>query len=72
MRPRSKLEVLSCLSETVQSDLIEEVEHRVSRACRQELRFELLQKHDDIHLNPKLVRPQKLFQSPVFDAQKNS
>lgn len=52
---QSKAEVLVCLSNAVQTDLMEERPQRVSANCRAELKFELLQKHADIKLDPKLV-----------------
>jgi Golgi apparatus protein 1 len=54
-RTQSKLDVLMCLTESVQSDLMEDRPPKVSERCRAQLKFELLQKHADIKLDKKLV-----------------
>ncbi|TRY79671.1 hypothetical protein TCAL_13427, partial [Tigriopus californicus] len=54
--PQSKLEVLRCLSNIIQQDFITNSVPRIPKACRMELKFNLLQKHSDIKLNPNLAK----------------
>lgn len=53
--PQSKAEVLRCLSDIIQEDFIINKKPRIPKPCRMELKFNLLQKHSDIKLNPNLV-----------------
>ena len=56
-RPKTKMEVISCLSKITRDDILTEKRPpRISKQCRAQLRFELLQKHSNIKLNPKLVK----------------
>ena len=54
--PTTKQAVLECLTAEVQADLLNDTSTpRVSLECRSELKFQLLQKHANIRLNPKVV-----------------
>ena len=53
-RPTKKQDVIQCLVEAVATDAVEDVKHRISKDCRAELKFELLQKHSNIKLDPAL------------------
>jgi len=53
-RPTKKQDVIQCLVEAVASDAVDDVKHRISKDCRAELKFELLQKHSNIKLDPAL------------------
>ena len=53
-RPTKKQDVIQCLVEIVAADAVEDVKHRISKDCRAELKFELLQKHSNIKLDPAL------------------
>ena len=57
-RPTKKEHVISCLVETVAADAVSEEKqsNRISKACRAELKFELLQKHSSAKLDPDLER----------------
>ena len=52
--PTKKQEVIVCLVEAVALDTVEGEKHRISKDCRAELKFELLQKHSNIKLDPAL------------------
>ncbi|CAL4172191.1 unnamed protein product, partial [Meganyctiphanes norvegica] len=53
-KPKTKLDVLDCLSTSVREDILKEVKPRISRSCRQQLRQQLLQRHEAISLDPQL------------------
>ena len=53
-RPKKKQDVIQCLVEAVATDTVEESKHRISKDCRSELKFEMLQKHSNIKLDPAL------------------
>jgi len=53
-RPKKKQDIMGCLLMVVANDTVEETKHRIKKACRAELRFELLQKHSNIKLDPEL------------------
>jgi len=53
-KPKKKQEVIQCLVEAVASDTVDELKHRISRECRDKLKFESLQKHSNIKLDPVL------------------
>ena len=56
----SKWEMIDCLSEIVAQDVLDEKRtnnfesRKVSESCQNELKFQLLQKHSDVELNPKI------------------
>jgi len=52
--PRSKMDIVGCLSQLVMNDTVLEDKHRVSKRCRHELKLELLQKHSSIDMDPTL------------------
>ena len=57
---------MACLSEIARNDVLTEKEPRtLSMKCRNQLQFQLLQKHSSIKLNPKI------FQSCKKAIQKN-
>ncbi|GFR07100.1 golgi apparatus protein 1 [Trichonephila clavata] len=51
---KTKPEVISCLSGIVTNDTVFEKTHRVSRECRQQLKFELFERDENIKLDPVL------------------
>ena len=53
-RPTKKQDVIQCLVEAVATDTVESEKHRISKDCRSELKFEMLQKHSNIKLDPAL------------------
>ena len=53
-KPKKKEDVIRCLVEAVATDTVEEQKHRISKDCRAQLKFELLQKHSNIKLDPAL------------------
>jgi len=53
-RPKKKQDVIGCLVLFVANDTVEESKHRIKKACRAELKFELLQKHSNVQLDPVL------------------
>eukprot|EP00090_Calanus_glacialis_P000340 TRINITY_DN10209_c0_g1_i1.p1 TRINITY_DN10209_c0_g1~~TRINITY_DN10209_c0_g1_i1.p1 ORF type:complete len:1124 (-),score=372.79 TRINITY_DN10209_c0_g1_i1:391-3762(-) len=53
-RPKKKQDVIGCLVLFVANDTVEESKHRIKKACRAELKFELLQKHSNVKLDPVL------------------
>lgn len=57
--PKSKAEVLTCLSQEIQKNYLENAPQAVSERCRKELKFELLQQHSDIKLNKAMVSCQQ-------------
>jgi len=55
-RPKKKQDVIGCLVLLVATDTVEEDKHRVKKACRAELKFELLQKHSNLKFDPVLEK----------------
>ena len=53
-RPKKKLEVVGCLVAIISRDTLIEAKQKVRKACRDEVKFELLQKHSNIKLDPEL------------------
>ncbi|KAK8385192.1 hypothetical protein O3P69_012180 [Scylla paramamosain] len=53
-KPRNKADVIECLSGHVRNAVLRDITHQVSRPCRQQLRQQLLQRHEDIRLDPVL------------------
>ncbi|XP_063847233.1 LOW QUALITY PROTEIN: Golgi apparatus protein 1-like [Scylla paramamosain] len=53
-KPRNKADVIECLSGHVRNAVLRDITHKVSRPCRQQLRQQLLQRHEDIRLDPVL------------------
>ena len=53
--PRTKADVLQCLTYEIETGMLEDRQIRVSDKCRAELKFELLQKHSSIKFDPVLV-----------------
>lgn len=43
-----------CLSELVRNATLSEQKHSVSKECRQQLRAQLLQQHENIDFDPRL------------------
>jgi len=60
-----KSQVVACLSETIRNDSLGssnplhrlEKQHRVSQSCRQQLRIQLFQQHEDVKFNPGVHQP---------------
>jgi Golgi apparatus protein 1 len=50
-RPKKKLEVVGCLVAIISKDTMMEEKQRVKKACRDQIKFELLQKHSSIKLD---------------------
>jgi len=53
-RPKKKQDVIGCLVLLVATDTVDEEKHRIKKSCRAELKFELLQKHSNVKLDPVL------------------
>ena len=53
-KPKKKQDVIQCLVEVIATDTVEDIKHRISKDCRSEIKFEMLQKHSDIKLDPEL------------------
>ncbi|XP_063230835.1 Golgi apparatus protein 1 [Bacillus rossius redtenbacheri] len=51
---RTKLEVITCLSEHVRNDTIHDAKHTIPRDCRQQLRAQLFQQRENINFDPGL------------------
>ncbi|XP_061189977.1 Golgi apparatus protein 1-like isoform X2 [Saccostrea echinata] len=51
---KTKNEVISCLSEHVRNDTLLDEKQRIDRVCRKQLRVEVLERGEDIHLDRKL------------------
>lgn len=49
-----RADVIDCLSTIVRNDILNDNNHQVSKACRQQLRQQLTQRHESINLDPKL------------------
>nr|SVE80111.1 EOG090X05VD [Daphnia magna] len=65
---KAKPQVVACLSEMVRNDSVAQSlgvrsgnhvgsQHRVSQPCRQQLRNQLLQQHEDVQFNPNVRKP---------------
>ncbi|XP_078689897.1 Golgi apparatus protein 1-like isoform X16 [Branchiostoma floridae x Branchiostoma belcheri] len=52
---KNKADLVSCLSEIVRNDTLMENKHRISKDCRGQLRVELLDRGEDVRLDPKLM-----------------
>lgn len=50
----TKYDVVSCLSEIIAKDTIEEQKHSIPKPCREQIRSQLKQQRENIDLNPKL------------------
>ncbi|XP_012256488.2 Golgi apparatus protein 1 [Athalia rosae] len=53
-KSKTKAEVIQCLSDTVQNDIIKDKSHRIPKECRQQLRAQLYQQRENIHFDPVL------------------
>ncbi|XP_076110443.1 Golgi apparatus protein 1-like isoform X3 [Mytilus galloprovincialis] len=51
---KRKGDVVTCLSEHIRNDTLLESEHRIDKNCRRQLRFESMQRGEDIKLDDKL------------------
>ena len=52
----TKSDLIACLSEIARNDVINDKKPRtLSAQCRGQLKFQLLQKHTNINLNPRVV-----------------
>ena len=52
----TKSDLIACLSEIARNDVINDKKPRtLSAPCRGQLKFQLLQKHTNINLNPRVV-----------------
>jgi golgi apparatus protein 1 len=49
-----RFDVVSCLSEIVRNATLQDQKHIISRDCRQQLKAQLLQQHENIDFDPKL------------------
>lgn len=59
--PKTKADVIECLSEIARNDvLFDKPEKTLSPSCQAQLKFELLQKHSSIKLNPKILNKCKM------------
>ena len=55
--PQDKADIITCLSDIARNDVIMETQPRtLTLKCRAQLRFQLLQKHSSIQLNPKVAK----------------
>ena len=55
--PETKADIITCLSDIARNDVIQDTQPRtLSLKCRAQLRFQLLQKHSSIQLNPKVAK----------------
>lgn len=59
-KPKNKADVIDCLSTIVRNDILNDNNHQVSKACRQQLRQQLTQRHESINLDPKLQQECKV------------
>jgi golgi apparatus protein 1 len=50
----TKYDVISCLSEHIAKDIVEEQKHSIPRVCREQVRAQLYQQRENIDFNPKL------------------
>ncbi|KAG8238128.1 hypothetical protein J437_LFUL012742, partial [Ladona fulva] len=53
-KSKTKMDVVSCLSEKVRNETLSGQRPSISRECRQQLRAQLLQRHESINLDPSL------------------
>lgn len=53
-KPKNKADVIDCLSTVVRNDILNDNTHQVSKSCRQQLRQQLMQRHENIMLDPRL------------------
>ncbi|XP_076058388.1 Golgi apparatus protein 1 [Oratosquilla oratoria] len=51
---KNKVALVECLSAVVRDDILEEAKPRITLPCRQQLRLQLAQQHENIKLDPKL------------------
>ncbi|XP_014236728.1 Golgi apparatus protein 1 [Trichogramma pretiosum] len=51
---KTKSEVIACLSDIVQKDIIYDSQHKITRECRQQLKAQLYQQRENIKFDPKL------------------
>ncbi|CAH1779434.1 unnamed protein product [Owenia fusiformis] len=51
---KRKADVVVCMSEILRNDTLLEQDHRISKPCRKQMKVELLQRGEDIHLDPFL------------------
>jgi Cysteine rich repeat len=49
-----RFDVVSCLSEIVRNATLQDQKHIISRDCRQQLKVQLLQQHENIDFDPRL------------------
>lgn len=50
----TKYDVISCLSENIAKDTIQDQKHSIPKQCREQVRAQLYQQRENIDLNPKL------------------
>lgn len=50
----TKYDVISCLSEIIAKDTIQDQKHSLPKQCREQVRAQLYQQRENIDLNPKL------------------
>ncbi|XP_071784755.1 Golgi apparatus protein 1-like isoform X1 [Asterias amurensis] len=55
-KSKDKSSIIKCLSSQVRDDTLMEKEQSVSIECRKQLKAELLQRSEDIHLDPELFK----------------
>ncbi|CAH1270216.1 GLG1 [Branchiostoma lanceolatum] len=53
---KNKADLVNCLSEIVRNDTLMENKHKISKDCRGQLRVELLDRGEDVRLDPKLMQ----------------
>ncbi|KAG7170035.1 Golgi apparatus protein 1-like [Homarus americanus] len=53
-KPKNKADVIDCLSTLVRNDIINDNDHQVTKLCRQQLRQQLVQRHENAKLDPRL------------------
>ncbi|XP_064105225.1 Golgi apparatus protein 1-like [Macrobrachium nipponense] len=53
-KPKNKADVIECLSLQVRNDILADNRHQVSKPCRQQLRQQLFQRHENFRLDPRL------------------
>lgn len=52
----SRADVVECLSAAVREAVLKQTSHQVSRDCRQQLRQQLFQRHENIKFDPALQK----------------
>ncbi|KAJ8669296.1 hypothetical protein QAD02_000555 [Eretmocerus hayati] len=55
-KSKTKVEVIGCLSDIVQKDILQDSQHKITRECRQQLRAQLYQQRENIKFDPKLSK----------------